>query len=101
MIVCGTDFSTPSRVATRAAAALARKQGQKLLLATVLESHSVVAREEVEPQLTRESDELRQAFGVDIETTIAAGMPDEQLLRLTKERAARLVVLGAASGERR
>ena len=94
MILCGTDFSLSSQAAMNAAAALARKQDAELLLVTVLEHETVEARGEAEQQLARDAAELRRTFEVEVETQIARGLPDEQLLDIATKRHARLLVVG-------
>ena len=82
-----------------AAAALARKRDSDLTLVTVLEHGSVMARGEAEQMLARAAAELRQTFEIDVDSHVAEGLPDEQLLRIAAERGARLIVLGAAPAE--
>lgn len=96
MILCGTDFSPASRTAMTAAAALAHKRDADLLLASVVAHGDVLARGDAEQMLARAAAELRQSLELNVETYVADGLPDEQLLRLATERGARLIVLGAA-----
>ena len=95
MILCGTDLSVASEPALRAAAAFAKKQGRELLLVTVLEHEDPSARMDAELRLERDAGELRRELGVGVETRVAAGVPEQQLLALAKERAASLIVVGA------
>jgi len=78
-----------------AAAALARKRDADLLLATVVEHGDALVRGDAEQMLARVAAEFRQTYELNVETCVADGLPDEQLLRLATEHGARLIVLGA------
>lgn len=101
MILCGTDLSIASEAALKAAAAIARKQGEDLLLVTVLERADSGAQMSAEVRLEHEASELRRTFDVAIETLVAHGAPDERLLELAGQRGAALVVVGAEGSSKR
>lgn len=101
MILCGTDLSSVSEPIIKAAAAVAHKQGKDLLLATVVVHEDANSRMAAELQLEREAAELRRNFHISVETVVAHGAPDEQLLALARERRASLVVVGAEGGSKR
>jgi nucleotide-binding universal stress UspA family protein len=104
MILCGTDFSTVSALVIEAAAAVARKQGRELLLATVLEHEEGLSQTNAQARLEQHAGEVHRGFGVTVETVVLHGAPDEQLLQLARKRGASLVVVGAegsSKGSRR
>lgn len=100
-IVCGTDFSAGAAQAVRTAAAFARAFGERLLLVHVVDVGTLAW---AAPRLP---DELAQAAaarlaeiaasldGIDVETRVLTGTPDETLGELAREAAARLLVVGA------
>jgi nucleotide-binding universal stress UspA family protein len=101
MILCGTDFSPVSDSITKAAAAVARKQGKELLLATVLVHEDPNSRMNAELQLEQDAAELRRRFDISVETVVAHGVPEQQLLELARQRRASLVVVGAEGQSKR
>jgi nucleotide-binding universal stress UspA family protein len=101
MILCGTDLSVASEPALKTAAALAKKQGRELLLVTVLERDDPKARMDAELRLERDAGELRRDFALKVETSVAAGAPDLELLAMAKRRSASLLVVGAEGRSRR
>jgi len=101
MILCGTDLSPVSAPVIEAAAAVARKQDKDLLLATVVVDGDPNSRMSAELQLEREAAELRRIFHISVETVVAIGAPDRQLLELARQRRASLVVVGAEGSSRR
>ncbi len=101
MILCGTDLSIASEPALKAAAALARKQGRELLLATVLVHEDPALRRSAQLRLEQEAGEVRRDFDISVDTNISAGAPALELLRLAKARAAQLVVVGAEGSSQR
>lgn len=101
MILCGTDLSVASQAALHAAAALARRQSEDLLLVHVRQERGSKSNSSnAEVELEREAAELRRTFGIDVETAVVTGVPEQRLLELAQERDARLVVV-AARGEAR
>jgi nucleotide-binding universal stress UspA family protein len=54
-----------------------------------------------ELQLERDAGELRRHFHINVETVIATGTPDEQLLQLARQRRASLIVVGAKGSSKR
>lgn len=101
MILCGTDLSTVSEPVVEAAAAVARKQGEELLLATVLVHEDPQARMSAQVRLEHDAADLQRNFDVTVETVVLHGAPDQQLLELARERAASLVVVGAEGSSKR
>lgn len=101
MILCGTDLSTVSESVVEAAAAIAHKQGQELLLATVLVHEDPLSRTRAHVRLEQDAAELRRSFDISVETIVLHGAPDQQLLDLARQRAASLVVVGAEGSSRR
>jgi len=106
LIVCGTDFSDHSEQAVRAAAALASKVRASLYLVHAVSPaifddgpvHQMqTAAAEVE--LAKIGERLRRT-GLGVEVSVRAGLPDEVLLDVARERAPTLLVLGAL-GHRR
>jgi nucleotide-binding universal stress UspA family protein len=100
MILVGTDLSPASEQATAAAAALAKKQEEDLLLVTVLE-HGPAERIMADVRLERDAAQLRHDFGIQVDTCVLQGMPDEALLTLAAEREASLIVVGAEGASKR
>lgn|GEM_PF-2559454 len=101
MILCGTDFAPVSDSVLKAAAAIARKQGKELLLATVLVHEDPSSRMNAELQLERDAAELRRTFDISVETVVAHGVPEQQLLQLARQRRVSLVVVGAQGASKR
>jgi nucleotide-binding universal stress UspA family protein len=101
MILCGTDLSSVSEPVIKAAAAVARKQDKELLLATVVVDGDSSSRMSAELQLEHDAGELRRNFQITVETAVAIGAPDQQLLELARQRQASLVVVGAEGSSKR
>ncbi len=103
-ILCGTDFSEWSQAAVMAAAALAGRTGQALLLAHVLEPQveelDPAARDKVRGVLRQRLDAmvsgLRPLTKGPIETVVLLGKPDEALREYAHQKRATLVVVGSA-----
>ena len=97
-IVCGVDFSEPSRGAARIAASIARRRGQALVL---VHSASLpgVERESLLAALEGEAAALRDD-GLLVTTELRAGWPDEDIERVAEATNASMIVLGAI-GHRR
>lgn len=99
-ILCGVDFSQASQAATRVAAALAQRSRERLLLVHATESEPVrdpssqalLALEQ--ERLASRAGPLREQ-GVEVETLVAPGVPDEVLLEAARQHAARCIVVGA------
>jgi len=101
MILCGTDLSIASDPALKAAAALARKHDEELLLVTVLEHAGPDAPGAADVRLEHEAAELRRTFDVAIETLVVRGAPEEELLKLARAREVSLIVVGAEGAAKR
>lgn len=80
-----------------AAAALAQKHEEQLLLVTVLEHESPGGSGEAEQHLARDAAELRQTFGVEVESCVVYGAPAEKLLDIAAGRLPSLIVVGATA----
>ena len=107
-ILCGTDFSAQAERASRAALQLARRFGDTLILAHVLEpptsnllelrGEARAFEEALRGATTKALDDAAAAlrsYGVSVETAILAGHPHEALTTLAKEIDARMIVLGS------
>jgi nucleotide-binding universal stress UspA family protein len=101
MILCGTDLSLTSDPVARAAAALARKHGQELLLVHVLEHPDSQTQLTADVRLEQEAGELRRTFETAVETLVVQGAPDKRLLEVARERDAKLLVVGADGSSQR
>ena len=107
-ILCGTDFSAQAERASRAALQLARRFGDTLILAHVIEPPAANLLE-LRGEARAFEDALRSAagkalddaaaalrsYGVSVETVILTGHPHEALTTLGREIDARLIVLGS------
>ena len=102
-VICGTDFSSPALAAGEVAAGIARSQGAPLRLIYAIDQTAtagifggvtelVVAS--VRDRLTNEAERLR-ATGVEVHEELVHGVPDEELIRLSKESSDRLIVVAA------
>jgi nucleotide-binding universal stress UspA family protein len=100
MILVGTDFSPASEPALVAAAAIAKKQGEYLLLVTVVE-HAAAERIMADVRLERDAAQLRHDFGIEVECCVLEGAPDRELLALAAERSPSLIVVGAEGASQR
>jgi nucleotide-binding universal stress UspA family protein len=107
-ILCGTDFSQQAERASRAALQLARRFGDTLILAQVLEPPTsnlleVAADARAFEQTVRgatgkaldDAAAALRSYGVSVETVILTGHPHEALTTLGREIDARLIVLGS------
>jgi nucleotide-binding universal stress UspA family protein len=102
-IVCGTDFSPPSRQAARAAAALASRFGERLVLAHVVDELGAgltprgpdedVYRPQRE-QLRRDASELGLP-AASVEVALLPGAIDVTLTDVARQRDARLLVVSS------
>jgi nucleotide-binding universal stress UspA family protein len=101
MLLCGTDLSPASEAVVKAAAAVARKQGRELLLVTVLAHEDANALASTQVRLEEDASQLRRELGISIETMVAHGHPDQQLLDLARQRHAELIVVGAEGSSQR
>jgi nucleotide-binding universal stress UspA family protein len=102
-ILCGTDFSPPALAAADAAAALAQRSGESLLLAHVVEDAwpaelSKAMRESLlAPQrrlLHAEAERLRRR-GARVREKLLGGAPDEALAELARKARVDLVVISS------
>lgn len=102
-VICGTDFSTPAVAAGNIAAGIARANGVPLRLIYAIDQTAtagifggvtelVVAS--VRDRLTAEAERLRST-GVEVHEELVHGVPDEELIRLSKESTDRLIVVAA------
>jgi nucleotide-binding universal stress UspA family protein len=109
-IICGTDFSEHAEQASLAAAALARRLGDTLVLAHVWDEtlgeglwedfHDRISAA-VRNRLYDHAIRLRET-GSSVEEEMPSGMPDEELAKVASRHDARLLVvgsLGRRSGE--
>jgi nucleotide-binding universal stress UspA family protein len=101
MILCGTDLSVASEPALKAAAAVAKKQGLELLLATVIAPGDQRAKMSAELRLEQDAGELRRDFDIQVEPCVLEGVPEQRLLELGKARGAKLLVVGAEGSSKR
>lgn len=101
MILAGNDLSIASRPALLAAAAIARKTSEELLLVTVLEKRDAAAHIMADVRLEQDAAELRRDFHISVECVVSEGTPDGQLLQLAQDRAASLIVVGAEGSSKR
>jgi nucleotide-binding universal stress UspA family protein len=105
-IVFGTDFSEHATVAALAAAALARRTGEELHLAHVLDYGSAggsaplleAMHREATARLAQQAQELRRR-DISVSTHLLEGAPDEVLVDLASQVHASLIVL-AHHGQR-
>ncbi len=97
-IVCGIDFSEPSRNAAIVAAGVAKKRGEALVLV-----HSAPfdgsEHEKLHAALEAEAATLRDA-GLPVSTELRFGFPDEDVEQVAEAAKASMIVLGAV-GHRR
>ena len=95
-IVCATHFTATSSDAVIVAAHLARRTGERLVLATVLSrglGASGPGAQAASDALDRERQRL-SALGLDVEATVLHGRVDRALGRLSSDVGARLLVVG-------
>ncbi|MFN7140315.1 MAG: universal stress protein, partial [Limisphaerales bacterium] len=102
-IICGTDFSAAAAQASTAAAAIAIKAKEPLLLVHVLETPAgeFLGKEVIDSiigkgssKLKEEADRLR-ALGAKVEEHFAVGSAYETLIDLVRQTRTRMVVLGS------
>jgi len=99
--VCATDFSDAAARSANAAAALAARFGEPLVLVHVFESPGAVEESLVEPlraaarkRLGTEAERLRLR-GVTVEEELLEGSPYEAIVWLAERASARLVVMAS------
>jgi len=90
-ILCGTDFSAPSRAAADAAAAFATKLGAPLRL---VHASEIAGSPLVQEHLMKEAQRL-SAARTDLVSEVVEGVADEVLVRIAQEREARLIVVSS------
>lgn len=116
VILCGVDDSEPARRAADAAAALAKRAGEDLLLLHVQETplldatigpYGVAAipiayqtfldseRERLETALQPLRDRLARQFETSVDLRFTVGLPEYELARCAEESQATLIVVGA------
>ncbi len=102
-IICGTDFSKPAEQAANAAAALAARLEETLVLVHSIEGAGLGAfspkvfdalSAHVGEQLQAEAGRLR-ALGPTVKAELLTGPPDEALVKLARPRATRLIVVSS------
>ena len=102
-IICGTDFSKPAAQAANAAAALAARLEETLVLVHSVENAGLGASSpkvfdalsaHIREQLHAEAGRLR-ALGPSVKEELLTGPPDEALVKLARPRATRLVVVSS------
>ena len=102
-IICGTDFSKPAEQAANAAAALAARLEETLVLVHSVEGAGLGASSpkvfdalfaHVGEQLQAEAGRLR-ALGPTVKAELLTGPPDEALVKLALPRATRLIVVSS------
>lgn len=102
-IVCGTDFSATATEAVDIAAAMAMRLDTRLLLVHVDQLHRSLVSDPIiiesaalqtRCELDREAQRLRDS-GTDVEETVLAGSPFDQLVTTATSAKARLIVIGA------
>ena len=102
-IICGTDFSKPAVQAANAAAALAARFEDTLQLVHVREGTGLAALDPgvlttlsagIAGRLGEEAARLRQ-LGAVVKEQVLAGVPDEELVALSRRRGVRLVVVSS------
>jgi nucleotide-binding universal stress UspA family protein len=107
LIVCGTDFSDHSEQAVRAATALASKLRAALFLVhsvspAVLDDGPVheMQAAAAKVELGKIGERLGRT-GLTVEVSVRAGLPDEVLLEVARERSPALLVVGALGHRKR
>ncbi|MGA7395539.1 MAG: universal stress protein [Terrimicrobiaceae bacterium] len=102
-IICGTDFSENSEQAAIAAAAIARRLDDRLILAHVTDETLLTSLPEDVRKTAAAStaDQLQDAvrrlrpIGVRVEEHVLSGRPDEALTKLASDPEVRLLVLAS------
>jgi nucleotide-binding universal stress UspA family protein len=98
MILCGTTFRTPFQPELAAAAAIAHELEAALVLATVLPHDEPALRRSAGERLEERAAEIRSELGVEVQTRVAVGQPETELLKLASALGARLLVVGSPDG---
>ncbi|MCC6406301.1 MAG: universal stress protein [Planctomycetes bacterium] len=112
-IVCGIDGSAMSRRAANAAAALAKRTADSVLLVHVHEISAMAVmgeaspvpfvrpgaidaeRKRLEDELQREGEHLARAYQVEVRTELRSGLPDQELDQAAVAAEAALIVVGS------
>ena len=101
-ILCGTDFTPKAAEASNAAAALACRLNEPLILLHVVESMTQFPEQSVAPglvqqrlreELHREAERLKEQFKVEVEEQLLGGIPDEVMVDLARRPGVRMIVL--------
>ena len=102
-IICGTDFSKPAAQAANAAAALAARWKETLVLAHSVENAGLGASSpkvfdllsaSIREKLHTEAERLR-TLGPVVKEELLTGPPDEALVKLARPRTTRLIVVSS------
>ena len=101
-IICGTDFSESARQTANVAAALATRLNAHLVLVHAtglpIQGSTPQAHDAVNASLRErlhEEAERSRGLGATVEEILSAGAPDEVLVKLAKQRQARLLVVSS------
>lgn len=97
-IICGTDFSENAQHAVRVAAAFARAQKELLVLVHACDDEPAIGTVDAwskaaEGRLEDAARVLR-AGGLEVETRVLVGTPDEELAKIGEALRAALIVVG-------
>jgi nucleotide-binding universal stress UspA family protein len=103
-IICGIDFSENSRLAARAAAAIATRSGSSLKLVHVVDELASELGIPIDQSSIQDSQrrrlldvgtELRTDFNIDVEGIVASGLPYEKLNEIAVANHANLIVVSS------
>jgi len=101
-VLCATDLSDHARVATRAAAAIARRMGSPLKLLHVIDEIgaekdfvATTAYEHLRTIVQNEAAMMARDFGIDVEAIVTPGFADETVVAVADDVKASLVVVGS------
>lgn len=101
-ILCATDLSDNARQASRAAAALAKARGTRLMLVHVVDhlgAEQTLADAALSLPLRTTTEalaaDLRSEFGVDVDAVVTPGFADETVCELAAHHKVDLVVVGS------
>jgi nucleotide-binding universal stress UspA family protein len=103
-IICGTDFSAEAQEAARAAAAMAARLRERLVLVHVLDVSSTqlvlgdlenVSLDPLRERMHAEAQRLRGSLDIEIAEELIPGVPEEGLVEYARKIDARLIVISA------